>query len=302
MESSKKITDILKKKDFTVSVEIVPPRNGIDPTETVNNIKKLQNKVDFVSVTKGAGGSLRGGTLPISYFTQAKQGISTIAHFVCRERTKAEIENDLVDMSLFKINNILALRGDPPAGAKDEVWDGDYKYAYNLVEQIKNLNKGNYIPRKNIDKGEFREGIKTDFCIVVAGHPEDPIEEELKHIQAKVDAGANVIITQMIFSFEEYKEYVDALRKNNINLPVIPGIRPLISTKQSDSVEKFFGLKVNEELKTNLKQAKTEQEEKQAGLTYTSEMIKKLKEYGAPGIHLFVLNDIDLVDEILDRL
>ena len=89
----------------------------------------------------------------------------------------------------------------------------------------------------------------------------------------------------MVFSFEDYKEYVENLRKNGIKVPIIPGIRPLTELKQAESVEKFFGLKVNDELKGLLKQGK--------GLDYTVDMIKKLKKFGAPGVHLFVLNDID---------
>src|SRR3989338_4283864 len=188
----KKITEILKNKKFTLSVELVPPRNGTSYDEIFNKLEQLKGKVDFVSVTKGAGGSLRGGTLPISYFAQNKYGINTIAHFVCRERTKYEIENDLMDLYYFGIRNILALRGDPPAGHKEEEWDGDYKYAYLLVKQIKEMNKGLYLPRVNIDKGS-REGSKTDFCIIAAGHPEDPIKEEIEHIKAKVEAGAELI-------------------------------------------------------------------------------------------------------------
>ncbi len=294
----KKITELLKEKKFTVSVELVPPRNGEGKEEILSKIEKLKGKVDFVSITKGAGGSLRGGTLPISVFVQ-EQGIVPIAHFVCRERTKAEIENDLIDMCYFDINNILALRGDPPAGAKDEVWDGDYKYAYLLVKQISDLNKGRYSPRKNIDKGESREGVKTNFCIAVAGHPEDPVEQEVKHIKAKIDAGAEVIITQMIFSFDEYANYVESLRKNGVKLPIIPGVRPLTNIKQAESVENFFGLKVAEELKEGLKNASSEKEAYSFGINYTAEMIKKLKGYGAPGVHLFVLNDVEIVEEII---
>src|SRR3989338_1435011 len=104
-----KITDILKQKKFTISVEIVPPRNGTDPKEIFSNIKKLKNKVDFISITKGAGGSLRGGTLPLSVYAQEKAHITPVAHFVCRERTKAEIENEVIDYYYLKINNILAL-------------------------------------------------------------------------------------------------------------------------------------------------------------------------------------------------
>jgi methylenetetrahydrofolate reductase (NADPH) len=291
-----KITEILKKKYFTMSIELVPPRNG-EPIETLyENLEKLRGKVDFVSVTKGAGGSLRGGTLPISYLTKTKFGIDTIAHFVCRERTKYEIENELIDLYYFNIKNILALRGDPPAGSK-EAWNGDYKYAYLLVEQIKNLNNGRYLPRINVDK-EFRDGIKTDFCIIVAGHPEDPIEEELQHLKAKVDAGAEVIITQMIFSFEDYRNYVEKIRKKGITLPIIPGIRPIVNYKQALSVENFFNVPVADELKEGLKD-KDEEKAKKFGISYTTKMIKKLKEYGAPGVHLFLLNDVWILDELL---
>ncbi len=297
----KKIIDILKEKKFTLSVELVPPRNGEGKKDILSKIKRLKGKVDFVSITKGAGGSLRGGTLPISVFAK-ECGIVPLAHFVCRERTKAEIENDLIDMYYFDINNILALRGDPPAGAKDEEWEGEYRYAYLLTKQISELNKGRYLPRKNIDEGEFRDGVKTDFCIIVAGHPEDPIKEEVKHIKAKVNSGAEVIITQMIFSFEDYKDYVENLRRNNIKLPVIPGIRPLIGLKPAESVEKFFGSKVNDELKKGLKEASNDKEAYEFGINYTSKMIKKLEDYGAPGVHLFVLNDVELVEELIGRI
>ena len=295
----KKIIELLKEKKFTISVELVPPRNGEGKEEILGKIEKLKGKVDFVSITKGAGGSLRGGTLPISVFAK-ENGVVPLAHFVCRERTKAEIENDIIDLYYFDINNILALRGDPPAGAKDEKWDGDYKYAYLLVKQIADLNKGRYLPRKGFDK-DFREGVKTDFCIIVAGHPEDPISDEIKHIKAKVDAGASVIITQMVFSFEEYKEYVENLRKAGIKLPVIPGVRPLVSYKQAESVENFFGLKVNDALKKGLK-GKSEGEAYKFGIDYAVDFIKKLKEYGAPGVHLFVLNDVEIVDELIKRI
>jgi len=296
-----KITDILKEKEFTISVELVPPRNGTTPERVMEEIKILKNKVDFISVTKGAGGSLRGGTLPLTVYAQEKQKINTISHFVCRERTKAEIENDLMDLYYFGIKNILALRGDPPAGAKDEAWDGDYIYAYQLVEQIKKVNQGKYIPRRGFEE-EFKEGVKTDFCIIIAGHPENPIDEEIKHIKAKVEAGAEVIITQMIFSFEDYKKYVEALRKAGIKIPVIAGIRPIVSKKQADSVEDFFGVKINEELKKRLSEAKTDEEAKNLGLDYFADMIKKLKAYKAPGSHLFILNDIELVDGLLERI
>ena len=296
-----KITEILEKKGFTVSVELVPPRNGTSCNDLYSKLSQLKGKVDFVSVTKGAGGSLRGGTLPISYFAESKYGLNTISHFVCRERTKYEIENDLIDLYYMGINNILSLRGDPPADQKSQEWDGDYKHAYLLVSQIRDMNNGVYLPRINVDE-KCRHGEKTDFCIIVAGHPEDPEGEELAHMKSKVEAGAHAIITQMIFSFEEYKKYAECLKKHGITLPVIPGIRPLTAYKQAQSVESFFNLKVPEALKEGLKKASSEKEAYEFGLNYTAEQIKKLKKYKAPGVHLFVLNDVDIVQDLLRRI
>ncbi len=298
----KKIIDLLQEKKFILSVELVTPRNGEDVNELYEGVKKLQGKIDFVSVTKGAGGSLRGGTLPITYFCQEKLGFNVVSHFVCRERKKQQIENELIDMHYFGISNILALRGDAPVGAKEEAWSGDYKYAYLLIEQIKNMNKGMYLPTPTM-KVEKREGLPTNFCILAAGHPENPAEEEIKHMQCKIEAGAEVIMTQMIFSFAEYKNYLENLRSAGINLPVLAGVRPLLNFKPADSVEKFFGLKVADELMNGLKERQEEDEKaKEFGLNYAAEMIKKLKEFGCPGVHLFTLNDLEMAEEILQRI
>lgn len=297
---AKKVTEILKEKKFTFSVELVPPRNGTPLNEIYDKIEDLKGKVDFISVTKGAGGSLRGGSLPITYFAQERYGLTAIAHFVCRERTKQEIENDLTDMNFFGIRNVLALRGDPPAGTK-EPWNGDYRYAYLLVKQLSDLNKGIYLPTPL--KEENRKGEKCDFCILVAGHPEDPFEEEKIHIKSKVDAGAEVIITQMIFSFEDYKKYVENLRKIDIKLPVLAGIRPIVSYKQGKSVENFFGIKVPDKLKEELEKLENDKKKsREFGISYFADMIKKLKEYGCPGVHLFILQDFPVIDEIIEKL
>ena len=297
----KKITELLNEKKFTISVELVTPRNGTDVNELYSNIEKLQGKADFVSVTKGAGGSLRGGTLPITYFCQAKFGLNVISHFVCREHSKQQIENELTDLHYMGIKNILALRGDAPVGAKDEGWSGDYRYAYLLTQQIKNMNKGLYLPTPTM-KVEQREGLPMDFCIIVAGHPEDTIEEEIKHLKCKIDAGADAIITQMIFSFAEYKKYVEGLRAGGITHPVIAGVRPLTEFKQADSVQKFFNLKVADELFEGLRAREVDKNaSREFGLKYSAEMIKQLKEYGCPGVHLFTLNEVDVVEELLKR-
>ena len=188
----------------------------------------------------------------------------------------------------------MALRGDPPAGSI-EPWSGDYEYAYKLVKQINYMNQGKYLPlRPDLD---YRDGVDTDFCILVAGHPEDPIDKEIEHIKKKVEAGAEAIITQMIFSEKDYVKYVSSLRKAGITIPVLPGIRPLTTLKQAESVEKFFNLPVNDELKKGLKEQGEE-----FGIRYFSKMVKKLRMYGAPGVHLFILNDVELVEKIIENV
>jgi len=287
-----KITELLKEKKFLISLELVPPRNGIDHQKLYDKISQLKGLVDFISITKGAGGSLRGGSLPVSYFAQQKFGITVLSHFVCRERTKYQLENELVDLHNFGIRNLLVLRGDPPSGSKDG-WDGDYMYAYLLVNQISDMNNGLYLPRSTDE--DRKQGLKTDFCMVIAGHPEDPLWQEARHMKAKVDAGAEVIITQMIFSFEDYKAYVEGLRSAGIDVPVIPGIRPLISIEQAESTETFFKIKIDDGLKHGLKK-----HGRKFGIKYFSDMIKKLKDYKAPGVHLFTLNDVEIVEELMN--
>lgn len=301
IKNSKKISDIIKNKRFTISVELVPLRNGSNFDKIYSNLNILKDRVDFISVTKGAGGSLRGGTLPLTYFAQEKYNINAISHFVCREKTRQEIENDLTDLNLFGIKNILALRGDPPAGS-DEPWNGDYQYAYKLVNQINHMNTGSYLPTP-LMKENNRNGNPTDFCILVAGHPQNDKYKEIKYIKQKIKSGAEVIITQMIFSFKEYKDYVDNLRSNGITIPVIAGIRPLINYKQALSVQKFFNIKVHDSLLSGfelLKNNKTKS--KNFGINYTINMIKKLKKYGCPGVHFFIVNDFELLDDILDYI
>jgi len=196
----------------------------------------------------------------------------------------------------------VALRGDAPVGAKDEAWSGDYHYAYQLIEQINQMNKGIYLPTPTM-KTDTREGHPTNFCIVVAGHPEDNITEEIEHLKCKINAGAEVIITQMVFSFEEYNTYVNHLRTAGINLPVLAGVRPLTNFSQADSIGRFFGIKVNEGLLEGLKERENDEAKaREFGLSYTTEMIRKLKEFGCPGVHLFILNDTDIVNDLLERI
>ena len=263
-----KITEFKKP---TISVELVPPKNGREIKPIIERVKRYRNRLDFVSVTKGAVGSLRAGSLPLGFFIQENLKLPVVAHFVTREHSRFEIENELVDLHHFGIRNILALRGDPPAGSS-EGWKGEYKYAYLLVEQIKRMNQGIYL------KGN---GFKTDFCVGVAGHPENFNKE---FIERKIRAGADFIITQMVFSFDEFKDYVEAL---DVDIPVIAGIRVLKSMDEVKSTEDFFKVKVNDGLKKNINNWRA----------YYREMVLNIMKFGY-GVHLFCLNQLEVLDEL----
>src|SRR3954465_5654225 len=137
----KKLVKVLSSQNFTLSGEVIPPRNGSNQEKILGQIESLiTSGAQFLAVTKGAGGSLRGGSLPIAQLIKERYGVPCIAHFTCRDLTPPEVENQLMDHHYFGIRNILALRGDPPDGQPD--WkprEGGYSYAHELIQQIRRL-------------------------------------------------------------------------------------------------------------------------------------------------------------------
>lgn len=290
----KSITELFTEK-FTISIELVPPKNWDDQNVIYELIETIKGSIDFVSVTMGAGGSLRGGSMPISYFAQTIYGIPALAHFTTSEKKSFEIENMLIDFHHFGLRNLLCLRGDPPAGMDKSVFEGEYNYAYKLVEHIKRLNKGVYL-----DHDDPSDSIHRNFCVAVAGHPEAPWEQEQIYIKSKVDAGADFIITQMLFDADSYCKYRDNLKSIGINIPVVVGYRPLTRFKQVKTTEEFFGINVPEHLKSELAaRSKDIPASWEFAVNYSRKTIAELKECGAPGVHLFILNNRNLIDGIL---
>jgi methylenetetrahydrofolate reductase (NADPH) len=297
----KKITEILKDK-CTFSVELVPPRNGSD-TDIFKKLQILKETgVDFISVTKGAGGSLRGGTIPISYFSQEKFGLNCIAHFTCREIVKERVENNLVDMNYFGIKNVLALRGDAPDMEKDYEWKDGYKYAHQLVRQISNMNKGRYLARNMDGDKEFVEGKKTDFCIGVAAHPEELSGHRVEYLKKKVEEGADFAITQMIFDVDIFKSFLKELKEKGIDLPVIAGVWPLESKFKLSMAEEKFNASIPSKIKDVLLPIEDKEEFRKKGIELTIELCKELIEAGAAGIHLFLFLNVELAKEVFEGL
>ncbi len=296
-----KIIELLKKNKFTFSAEVIPPRNGSSQDEIFSQIHHLVGSgAQFLSVTKGAGGSLRGGSLPIAQAIKDHFQRPAIAHFTSRDLTPEEVENQLMDHHYFGIRNILALRGDPPQGDVD--WkpkENSYPYAYQLIEQIVKLNGGEFLKRKNF---EVKPELATQFCIGAAAYPDDSsYEKRVGYYKRKVDAGAEYGITQMLFDVDSYMRFVDECAACGVTTPVLPGTRILKNRKQAEKMAKRFEVSMPESLLAALPADETKVNADQV-LSVFLRFVEQLKAAGAPGLHLFVLSDTELCSHALQNL
>lgn len=300
----KSVVDILQQNDFSFSAEIIPPRNGVDFKEVFDKIQILkQGKFDFISVTHGAGGSLRGGTLPIAYHAQEVCQMTAIAHLTCRGMTSEEMENSLIDHHYFGIHNILALRGDPPDGIDLPFVnkEGGYQYAYQLVEALQKLNTGRYTKRKNFDNGSFRKGLSTRFCVGVAVYPE---KNEFEFLKLKREKGADFGISQMIFDADVFIDFWQQVQKEwENNFPVLPGIWIPTNFSQLTRMGEKFGVKVPQELMEQMREAEkiSPQAMEQVGKNWAFDFIKKIQEQGVPGVHFFIMGNPQSAVELKQR-
>lgn len=305
--ADRKLTEVLKTGGFTVSAEVIPPRNGAEQIQVLTQIEKLIGAgAQFLAVTKGAGGSLRGGSLPIAQCVKEQFGVPCIAHFTCRDLNQLDVENQLMDHHYFGIRNILALRGDPPDGQTDfHAREGGYQYAYQLIEQIRALNHGDYLNRVGGPSADGPSGSKekTDFCIGAAVYPEHPDPaERLEFFRRKVEAGAEYGITDMLFDPEVYGRFSELLSKNGVNVPVLPGTRILRSRKQAQRMMAKFRVRVPDSVLERLPEEDLGEDSLRIGLEIFEEFVDRLKRYGAPGIHLFVIVDTTAAARALEKL
>jgi methylenetetrahydrofolate reductase (NADPH) len=271
-----KMTDVLRKGNFTLSAEVIPPRNGAEQAQVLLQIEALiQAGAQFLAVTKGAGGSLRGGSLPISQTIKERFGVPCIAHFTCRDLVPEEVENQLMDHHYFGIRNILALRGDPPTGQPE--WTARAG--------------GIYLTRPKGPAAGAQE--VTDFCIGAAVYPEWPDERErLLYFKRKVEAGAQYAITNMLFDSELYGRFLDLSAKDGVSVPVLPGTRILKSKKQAERMIGKFKVPIPREYLNFLPEVEDESS-LERGVAVFMKFAEKLKAHGAPGIHLYVITDTD---------
>lgn len=306
-----KITEHLKSaKDTLFSIEILPPLKGKSIHSIFDGIDPLMEfKPAFVDVTyhreeyiykKREGGYLekvsirkRPGTVGICAAIMNKYDVEAVPHIICGGFTREETENALIDLQFLGIDNVLAIRGDSIKTESHFVPEpGGHNYAIDLVKQIKDMNAGLYLD------DEMKDASPTNFCMGIAGYPEKHFEapnlySDMKWLKAKVDAGADYIVTQMFFDNKKYFEFVDICRQNDINIPIIPGLKILSSRSQLIALPKIFHIDLPQDLFVELEKCKDDKAVKEIGIKWCIEQSKELKKSGVPCLHYYTMGTSD---------
>ena len=315
-----KVTEYFEKVkgDTLVSFEVLPPLKGGGMRQIFDALDPLMEfKPPFIDVTyhreeyiyteKKSGFfekvaiRKRPGTVGICAAIMHRYGVDAVPHLICGGFTKENTEDALIDLNFLNINNVLALRGD--ARKFDNKFipeEGGHSYATELVSQINAMNNGVYLD-ENIENG-----FKTDFCIGVAGYPEKQyespnIETDLKYTKAKIDAGASYIVTQMFYDNQKYFDYVKMCRAAGINVPIVPGLKPLTKRYQINSIPRNFYINLPEALSKALLGAKDLSHIKEIGIEWAIEQSKELKAAGVPCLHYYTMGDPDTIVKIVEN-
>ncbi|MCL6275036.1 methylenetetrahydrofolate reductase [NAD(P)H] [Muricauda sp. 2012CJ35-5] len=311
-----KVTDHIKqsKGETLFSFEIIPPVKGRSIQELYDNIDPLMEfQPPFIDVTTSREEfvyidrdglldkkltRMRPGTLGICASIKHKYDVDTVPHVLCGGFTREETEYLLVDCHYLGIDNVMALRGD---AMKEEKYfaptNGGHKFASDLVGQIQELNKGNYL----------HEVIETDncanFCVGVAGYPEKHMEapslkSDLKRLKHKVDLGADYVVTQMFFDNQKFFQFVEEVRKIGIEVPIIPGIKPIAVKRHLQLLPQVFRVDIPEDLIEAVESCKSNKEVRQVGVEWCIQQSKELKDAGVPVLHYYSMGKSDNIMSI----
>lgn len=272
-----------------VSFEIFPPKNdenGEKLDKLLNHLKILKKySPAFISLTYGAGGTNQNSSIKIIEKIQKDLNLRVMPHFTCVNTTKSTVEEYLREVQNLGIEDILALRGDIPEGVKQENFD--FKYANELVNFIKS---------------------RTNFSIGVAGYPEghmecDDLALDLENLKRKVDLGADVIYTQMFFDNNKFFQFVQKAREKGIEIPIIPGILPIMSFTQLEKMLSMAKVTVPPPLMEQLEKYKNNPEDiKKIGINFATIQCMELIDSKVAGLHFYTLNTSSSVSQILDNL
>lgn len=275
----------------TISFEFFPPKTAeaerVLLEDTVPALKRVG--AAFISVTYGAGGGTRDQTLRIVDTIRSRQGVEAMAHVTCVGATRDALANFLDQARSLGIDNILALRGDPPRGEVSFTpVAGGFSYAVDLIAFVKEWNH---------------------FSIGAAGYPEGHIECQEKHLDwdrtaAKIEAGAEYILTQLFYGVEDFLKFRDYLQnRRGIRAPIVPGIMPFLNAEQINRITRMCGASIPDPIRKRIETyAGDDESVRKLGVEVCADLIARLLSHGAPGVHLYCLNRAASCAEILQNL
>ncbi len=281
------ITERLRSKDVTVSFEVFPPKKSDAFESTKMAIKELSElSPDFISVTYGAGGGTSKNTIKIASYIQDELGTSALAHLSCVSSSRQEISQLIDEMKEAKIENVLALRGDLP---KEGTFPGAgyYKYAYQLVEELKE---------------------RGGFSIGAACYPEGHVEcesqsRDLDYLKSKVDCGCDYLTTQMFFDNSVLYSFLYRALAKGIDVPVLAGVMPVTNSRQIKRITELSGTSLTPKFRMILdKFGDNDAALKQAGIAYAIDQIVDLIANGVKGIHIYTMNKPEVARQIMESL
>lgn len=301
-----KVTEYFKEAggETLFTFEVLPPLKGQNIRTLFDHIDPLMEfKPPFVDVTyhreeyiykKRENGLLerksvrkRPGTVGMCAAIQNHYKVDAVPHIICGGFSKEETENALIDLNFLGIDNVLVLQGDvrKPDRIFEPELDG-HKYASELLSQVVDLNNGIFLDE------EIENAASSNFCIGVAGYPEKHttapnLESDLKFLKQKVDGGADYIVTQMFFDNQKYFDFVKACRNIGIEVPIVPGLKPITTEKQIKLLPDMFHIDIPEVLCTELASCKNNDAVRKVGVEWTIQQSKELIEFGVPTLHYY---------------
>ncbi len=319
LQLMKVIDHIGQAKNTLISFEILPPLKG----KTINLIYDhldplMEFKPSYINVTyhraehvfkKKADGTFekvevrkRPGTVGICAAIMNHYKVDAVPHLICGGFTKRETEDALIDLNFIGVDNVLVLRGD--AAKNETFFEPDpqgHRFAIDLLKQVINLNNGIYLEE------DIRDGFRTKFSVGAAGYPEKHfeapnMETDLAYLKAKVEAGADYIVTQMFFENKKYFEFVKRCREHDINIPIIPGLKPITSKKQLSVIPRTFNVDIPTELSEEIMRCKEDKDVELVGTEWLLQQSRELKAGGVPVLHYYTLGKPHVICNVVKEI
>ncbi|MBI4604623.1 MAG: methylenetetrahydrofolate reductase [NAD(P)H] [Planctomycetes bacterium] len=277
------------RKGPVISFEVYPPKTEKAMAHLLEALPRLiALRPSYITVTYGALGSTRERTLEIAAMIRKVHGFEAASHLTCVESSRVDIDRILARLEAAGIENVVALRGDPPRGeARFTPPEGGFRHANELVAHIRATDR---------------------FGIAVAGYPEKHIEApdmetDLGHLKRKVEAGADIVITQLFYDNEDFFAFERRARALGVKVPLVPGLLPIQSFAQIQKITSLCGAKIPAELRRELEAAgEDEAKVEEVGVRWTAEQCRGLLRRGVPGVHFYVLNRAAPMEKVLARI